>query len=413
MEAPEKGVEPATRVGRTDPMRSDARRLVFVAGLVAVLVGPWLIGERRNAAVAQAQTAIPASDEPVLAATRGTAREPWLARYDPASRRLSLERYAARGLERRGAREVTWDLRLEELNPRLAADGRLSEGQLRARLEKDPPSGAAPTPESIGIRVALAATKGPSQEPWVFLFDATSDRLAAYRAGDLGIELKGVRRITWDLMLEELDPRRTAGGSRVRVAGVRKAMEEQGREPGPEGSPDHPRDILLAAVRDPSGAAVAILYDVKTRRLAAYRSAPQGLELRGLRTIQWDLRLGDDGPLAFPSRVPVQWVRAEVERTKSSGPAEPEEPSATEPGGTAPRRSSVWLAVTQGSAEEPWILIEDDGAQRLAMYSVGNLGIALRAIRRIESTPENADSGESDPPIRSIPIERKKPAPPP
>lgn len=41
----------------------------------------------------------------------------------------------------------------------------------------------------------LAATRGPSGEPWAILYDAATKRLAAYRVGLQGIELEGVRSI--------------------------------------------------------------------------------------------------------------------------------------------------------------------------------------------------------------------------
>ena len=53
-------------------------------------------------------------------------------------------------------------------------------------------------------KVALATIQGPANQPWVYLYDVDSQRLAAYQTGNGCIELRGVRQVTYDLKLVEL-----------------------------------------------------------------------------------------------------------------------------------------------------------------------------------------------------------------
>lgn len=53
-------------------------------------------------------------------------------------------------------------------------------------------------------QVALASVSGPNLEPWVYVYDVPSQRLACDTTRGSGIELEGVRQISADLQLEEL-----------------------------------------------------------------------------------------------------------------------------------------------------------------------------------------------------------------
>lgn len=75
--------------------------------------------------------------------------------------------------------------------------------------------------------VAIAAVQGTTNEPWVFLYDVSTQRLACYKNANQGLDFKGLRQLTWDLRLEELDPGWAAKG-RIPVSQVRKALEKMG-----------------------------------------------------------------------------------------------------------------------------------------------------------------------------------------
>ena len=60
-------------------------------------------------------------------------------------------------------------------------------------------TGGLPTPQ-----VAIASVSGPKLEPWVYVYDVPTQRLACYTTRASGIELEGVRKISADLQLEEL-----------------------------------------------------------------------------------------------------------------------------------------------------------------------------------------------------------------
>jgi hypothetical protein len=322
-----------------------------------------------------------------VAAVRGSPPDPWLVVYDAPSRRLAFERAGQRGIERGGVRRIAWDLMLEELNPKLGQQGTIPVAKIRAEIEKSRPADFPAGGPEPGGKAALVAAQGAGDEPWAFIFDATSDRLAAYRAGDGGIELKGVRQLTWDLMLEELDPRRTVGG-RVSVAMVRKEMERSGRTPEVQGSPARPREALLAATRGPGGETWVVLFDVATKRLAAYRCSSGGLDLAGLREVRWDLRLEALDPRLVGRRISVVEARALAEKVeagtgsaKDAGKDEPKAPAKPPP---VPASGAIRLAVTQGAGDEPSVFLYDTGSHRVVTYRVSIQGFELRGVRTQE-----------------------------
>lgn len=75
--------------------------------------------------------------------------------------------------------------------------------------------------------VALATVQGTSNDPWVYIYDVTSQRLGCYKTGNTGIEFKGLRQLTWDLKLEELNPKLATTG-KVPVATIRKELDKSG-----------------------------------------------------------------------------------------------------------------------------------------------------------------------------------------
>lgn len=75
--------------------------------------------------------------------------------------------------------------------------------------------------------VAIAAVQGTANEPWVFVYDVGSQRLACYKNSNQGLEFKGLRQITWDLRLEELTSAWASKG-KIPVPEVRKAVEKSG-----------------------------------------------------------------------------------------------------------------------------------------------------------------------------------------
>jgi hypothetical protein len=351
-------------------------------GLIAGTAGSAFVRGDRGLLYAQSQVGVAPSSEATSAAARGNGREPWLIAYDAPSRRLIFERAGTKGIERGGVRHVAWDLAIEELNPKLAESGRVPVTAIRAIIEKSrPPAFPAGGPEPGG-KAALASTQGTGGEPWAFLFDATTDRLAAYRGGEAGIEIKGVRQITWDLMIEELDPRGTKAPTLIEV---RQAMERQGRKPEVQGSPDRPREVLLAAARGTSGDPWAILYDVSTRRLAAYRGTNRGIDLEGLREVRWDLRLDSLDPALVARKLRVAEARALVEKKASVGPEAAKE---AEPG-------IIRLAVTQATADEPAVFLHATASHKIVTYRVSSQGLELRGVRSISGDIDKEELGRA------------------
>jgi len=87
--------------------------------------------------------------------------------------------------------------------------------------------------QAVGVpsqSVAIATSQGTGPEPWCFLYDVASQRLAVYSCKNAGLELKGVRQITWDLQIPELPP--GLASKRVTVADIKKEVTKQGKSAG-------------------------------------------------------------------------------------------------------------------------------------------------------------------------------------
>jgi len=82
--------------------------------------------------------------------------------------------------------------------------------------------------QAVGVpsgQVAIATSQGTGPEPWLFLYDVASQRLAVYTCKNQGLELKGVRQITWDLQIQDLPP--ALASKRASVADIKKGVSKQ------------------------------------------------------------------------------------------------------------------------------------------------------------------------------------------
>jgi hypothetical protein len=77
---------------------------------------------------------------------------------------------------------------------------------------------AAATPDGTAI---LATVQGSGNEPYFVVYDVVSKRAGAY-AIKTGIELRGIRELTWDFELQEL-----ATDKSIPVAQIRAEVEKQ------------------------------------------------------------------------------------------------------------------------------------------------------------------------------------------
>lgn len=84
--------------------------------------------------------------------------------------------------------------------------------------------------QAVGVpsgTVAIATSQGTGPEPWCFVYDVSSQRLAVYSCKNQGLELKGVRQVTWDIQIPELPP--GLASKRVTVADIKKEVTKQGK----------------------------------------------------------------------------------------------------------------------------------------------------------------------------------------
>jgi len=82
--------------------------------------------------------------------------------------------------------------------------------------------------QAVGVpsgSVAIATSQGTGPEPWCFLYDVASQRLAVYSCKNQGLELKGVRQCTWDLQIPDLPA--ALASKRASVADIKKAVQKQ------------------------------------------------------------------------------------------------------------------------------------------------------------------------------------------
>jgi hypothetical protein len=81
--------------------------------------------------------------------------------------------------------------------------------------------------QGVGLptgQVAIATVQGSGNEPWCYVYDVATKRLACYAARNQGLELKGMRNIQWDLQIEDLPPE--LANRRVPVVQIKKEVEK-------------------------------------------------------------------------------------------------------------------------------------------------------------------------------------------
>ena len=78
---------------------------------------------------------------------------------------------------------------------------------------------AASAPDGTAI---LATVQGSGNEPLFVIYDVASKHASAYAILKSGIELRGVRELTWDLQIQEV-PKQTSDKS---VAAIREQVEK-------------------------------------------------------------------------------------------------------------------------------------------------------------------------------------------
>lgn len=209
----------------------------------------------------------------------------------------------------------------------------------------------------------VVTVRGASGSPWSFVYEVASQRLGCYESTSRGLERRGVRRITWDLMLEVLDPR--LADRKLSVTDVRKLVERQ-EGPRADESPDEKGPVAISAVRVRQTEPWVFLYDVASERLAGYRAGKEGLELRAVRQVTWDLRVEELVPAGGP--LPPVDVRRHLARLA---------------GGEAPEAGPVRLATTRNQAGDPCAFLYDPAGERLAAYTVCSRGLELKGVRQI------------------------------
>lgn len=211
-----------------------------------------------------AQSAATPTDRLAAVSLEGPGGEVWTVLYDVASSRLAAYRSKGQGLELRGARDLTWDLQLEEFDPgKLSARTSVSVADVRqavqrARRQAERGSGAEKT---SGARKRAPSEKKPASEK-------TAPSETEAEGG--GAERKEATEATREPSAEAP----AAGG-------------ENGR--GPKGP------AVLTGARGPGGELWVSVYDLGLERLASYRVLARGIELAGVRRVTWDLRLVEFG----------------------------------------------------------------------------------------------------------------------
>jgi hypothetical protein len=81
-------------------------------------------------------------------------------------------------------------------------------------------------------QVAIATVQGSGGgENYCWLLDVASQRLTCYVQRGQGIELKGVRQITWDLEIRELDAK--LASKRLSVKDIEAEVKKQGKGSSP------------------------------------------------------------------------------------------------------------------------------------------------------------------------------------
>ncbi|MGQ9592379.1 MAG: hypothetical protein ACUVYA_19035 [Planctomycetota bacterium] len=217
-----------------------------------------------------AQSAATPTDRLAAVSLEGPGGEVWTVLYDVASSRLAAYRSKGQGLELRGARDLTWDLQLEEFDSgKLSARTSVSVADVRqavqrARRYAERGSGAEKT---SGARKRAPSEKKPASEK-----TPVPEKTAASET-----EAEGCRA----------ERKEAPEATREPSAGAPAAGGENGR--GPQGP------AILTGARGPGGELWVSVYDLGLEKLASYRVLARGIELAGVRRVTWDLRLVEFG----------------------------------------------------------------------------------------------------------------------
>ena len=75
-----------------------------------------------------------------IAAVQGSANEPWVYVYDVATQHLAVYTTKNQGIELKGSRQISWDLKVPDL-PAALANRRASVTEIKRALEKDSGAG--------------------------------------------------------------------------------------------------------------------------------------------------------------------------------------------------------------------------------------------------------------------------------
>jgi hypothetical protein len=104
-------------------MRKNLTIVLLSVGCTLLIVNLAVMLSQPQARLALSQgTAIPTGSV-ALAAVMGTSMEPWVFIYDVQTQHLASYKNTNQGLMLKGMRQITWDLKIEELAPTAASKG--------------------------------------------------------------------------------------------------------------------------------------------------------------------------------------------------------------------------------------------------------------------------------------------------
>jgi hypothetical protein len=104
-------------------MRKNLTIVLLSVGCTLLAVNLFVMLKEPQARLALGQgTAIPTGSV-ALAAVMGNTAEPWVFIYDVQTQHLASYKNSNQGLVLKGVRQITWDLKIEDLAPAAAAKG--------------------------------------------------------------------------------------------------------------------------------------------------------------------------------------------------------------------------------------------------------------------------------------------------
>ncbi|MCZ6792550.1 MAG: hypothetical protein O7J95_02925 [Planctomycetota bacterium] len=247
------------------------------------------------------------------------------------------------GVRLRGVRTISWDLLPDEVQP---GERRLSVSDLKKAAPDADPS-------QIERRFLLESASTRDGKSWAFVLDAAQRVLAVYAVDAQGVRLAGSRHLRWDLVPQEIEP----GGRRFSVEEMKRRSEGLPAARAADA-------LLLAAGPTPTGRPVAYVLDPRRGKLVCYSLGRGGIELRGVRTVGWDL---------LPDSVDPRGRRLTTAEMKKRAD------------GRGPVVSKLWrlvVARTVGGGAEVHLIDAEHG--KLAAYTVDSRGIRLNGVQTFE-----------------------------